>query len=674
MQEQPTKNRADAKSKNAVLALNLARSGYKVFPCNPSTKAPMPGLKWRDKATDDLDRIKAWWRKWPDAMPGLPTGKVNGVSVVDLDVDPARGKDGIAAYRDIGLDPDAADLVVRTAGGGLHLYFEHQAGVTNSTSKAGIDVRGDGGYVIAPGAHAERGRYKVQRGDLTICKLLGFGAFPATLERAEQDSATDQFEPSEHDLATIKDALHHIPNDGSYDDWNECLMAVHHATGGSRDGLALALGWSAGYPGFSMKEVQAKWRSYGKHKGSPITVDTLFMKARQNGWQAINAEDWDDDGQETDEAVLDTEALALLGELPTPEFDYDGLTFTTPSECANSNPRPYVIKGLLAERDVACIVGAPGVGKSLLAPRLAYAVAQGERVFDRRVKQGGVFYVAAEDEHGMRGRLTALRKDLGDAPDLHLVGGISDLLTTEAVQVKGKTRQRNKQADTLVKAVRDHKPGLVVIDTLAMAFPGLEENSAEGMGRVVALARRLTKWGAAVIIVHHDTKDGQQGLPRGHSLLNGALDVSIHLRAGNNGVVKGKLTKNRNGSCDVDLAFRIHAEDIGIDADGDPITAAVCEPCGAVPDDDKPKLNSRQVAAFDALIQAGDGDWVQRAEWRERIAEQPVFLAIESSENRRKAVQRAVETLVSRGLVEAEKRDNGVFRPFVEEGGGWDDL
>jgi len=670
MQEQPTKNCSNAKSKNAVLALNLAQSGYKIFPCNPATKAPMPGFKWRDKATDDLDRIKAWWRKWPDAMPGLPTGKVNGVSVVDLDVDPAKGKDGIAAYRDMGLDPDVADLVVRTAGGGLHIYFDHQAGVANSTSKVGVDVRGDGGYVIAPGAYAAHGRYTVEHGDLIVDRMLGFGPFPAALERTEKDTVSDQVDPGECDLVTVRDALHHIPNDGDYDDWNECLMAVHHATAGSADGLALVLGWSAGYPGFSMKEVQAKWRSYGKHKGSPITANTLYMKARQHGWNAIDGDTILDDLDDEPEYDL----FDLLG--PEPESDkpplkYDGLTFTPPSQCANSNPRPYVIKGLLAERDVACIVGAPGVGKSLLAPRLAYAVAQGEPVFDRRVKQGGVFYVAAEDEHGMRGRLSALSQDLGDAPVLHLVGGISDLLTTEAVKVKGKTRQRNKQADTLVKAVRDHKPRLVVIDTLAMAFPGLEENSAEGMGRVVVLARRLTKWGAAVILVHHDTKDGQQGLPRGHSLLNGALDVSVHLRAGNNGVIKGKLTKNRNGACDIDLAFRIRAEDIGVDVDGDPITAAVCEPCDSVADDDELKLNPRQAEAFDALFQAGDGGWVKRAEWRGRIAEQPLFLSIEGTEARRKAVNRAVEYLITSRLVEADKRDKGVFKPVDELGGAF---
>lgn len=83
--------------------------------------------------------------------------------------------------------------------------------------------------------------------------------------------------------------------------------------------------------------------------------------------------------------------------------------------------------------------------------------------------------------------------------------------------------------------MKARKPALIVIDTIAMAFTGLEENDARSMGLEVAAARFLTKWGAAVPLIHHDTKDGMQGLPRGHSILNGALDMSLHLRRNDQG-------------------------------------------------------------------------------------------------------------------------------------------
>lgn len=671
MQEQNTKNATELQSQNERVARSLARDGYKVFPCDPATKRPMPGVKWRDVAATDPDRIAACWRKWPEAMPALPTGKANGISVVDLDMH--GDKDGIAAYRERGFDPDDSSLIVRTAGGGLHLYFEHREGIRNSTDPAGIDVRGEGGYVIAPGAVSKAGVYRVEAGDMAFAHLLGFEPFPAALTRPESEPVDDQPEPGDYTPADLWPALAHISSDTDRDPWLEIVMAVHHATGGSKAGLALAQAWSArDYAAYDPKAVLSVWRSLGKKPGDRITVDTLFARAREGGWQAVTddmLDDFFDDDPESDHPVLDDEALALLGELPEPLPDKDGVTAWTLDDCAAAASRPYVIKGLIGEGDVGCLVGAPGAGKSVLAPALAHAVAQGREIYGRKVKQGKVFYVAAEDQRGMMGRLTALRDAYGPTPDLVMLGGVSDLLNPEA----GKKWSRH--ARNLAKRVQAERPRMVVIDTLAMSFPGLEENSAEGMGRVMAVAHALAKWGAAVLLIHHDTKMGD-GLPRGHSLLNGALDVSIHVKAKSGGVVVGTLTKNRNGPCNVELAYRIDSAQVGVDMDGDPVTVPIwqeCEP-GQVQDGGAPMLNTRQREALDALEDAGKGDWVSRADWRSGIAAKPVFVALETPDSRRRAVNRAVNDLVERGFVEANERDNGVFRPFDEYRGLLDDL
>ena len=329
----------------------------------------------------------------------------------------------------------------------------------------------------------------------------------------------------------------------------------------------------------------------------------------------------------------------------------DGLTFLKPSECSASDARRYVIKGLVAEGDVASIVGAPGVGKSLLGPRLGYAVAQGEDIFGMRVRQGGVLYVAAEDQHGMRGRVAALRREHGEADDFALVAGVSDLLNKGSEHLK-----------RLKAAVKDRRPALVIIDTLAMAFPGLEENSAEGMGRVVSVARSLTKWGAAVILIHHDTKDGQQGLPRGHSLLNGALDVALHLSRGEDGIVRAKLTKNRNGSTERDIAFTIGTQTLGLDEDGDSITAAVCHELdpGSAPDR-KDHLTPSEKAAYEIFHDLLDGGKaVPEAEWREACVGGRKVSAADDADSRRRAYKRAVEGLVRKGKIVFR---DGDYRP-----------
>jgi len=97
---------------------------------------------------------RLWWNKWPDALIGMPTGKATGVFVFDIDIDTAREIDGvqslsvlIAEYGDL---PETK--TVRTRRGGRHQYFQWEPGIDNSTGKCGVglDIRGEGGYVIVP--------------------------------------------------------------------------------------------------------------------------------------------------------------------------------------------------------------------------------------------------------------------------------------------------------------------------------------------------------------------------------------------------------------------------------------------------------------------------------------------------------------------------------------------
>lgn len=476
-------NQSQVSTHNLELALSYARMGLPVFPAKDgSTRGrngkadcgPWTGHGHLDATTDEK-QIRRWWRRHPSAVPALPMGEASGLACLDLDR--KGGKDGVAAIREAhGLDadtpPDGA-VMVETPSGGRHLIFAHVAGLTNRASHLpdGCDVRAAGGWVVAPGAEDSRGTYTVLSGDLGLATMLdSLPRFPKCLLPLRREKAEPSPEPGDVDLAELQAALHHIPNDGTEEHWSEILRALCHATGGSDTGLAMALGWSASYSGFSMAEVRGKWRSYKRMLGSvetPLTAATIFAGAHKHGWGRITADSFKfDDGDDQEETAASR------------------LTFLSPSECAAADPRPYVVKGLIGERDVGCIVVAPGVGKSLLAPAIAYSVAQGVRVFGRRVRQGGVFYVAAEDAHGMRGRVTALRNEHGDADKFKLVSGVSDLLSEGSADFRA-----------LREAVKRDRPSLVVIDTLAMAFPGLEENSAEGMGRVVAVARHLTKWG-----------------------------------------------------------------------------------------------------------------------------------------------------------------------------------
>ena len=66
------------------LAEACVQQGYPVFPCKPENKQPYVNGGFK-AATTDIDQINAWWAQWPDAMPGIPTGDVTGIFVLDID-------------------------------------------------------------------------------------------------------------------------------------------------------------------------------------------------------------------------------------------------------------------------------------------------------------------------------------------------------------------------------------------------------------------------------------------------------------------------------------------------------------------------------------------------------------------------------------------------------------
>jgi hypothetical protein len=135
-------------------AQRYAVRGWPVFPCCPvgrRRKQPLTSRGFYD-ASADPDIIAGWWTRWPNALVGLPTGRRSGVAVLDIDVKDPKAN-GFDTLEERGLLPLPTTPMVHTASGGMHVYFA--AGdreLRNSASQigAGVDVRGEGGYVIVP--------------------------------------------------------------------------------------------------------------------------------------------------------------------------------------------------------------------------------------------------------------------------------------------------------------------------------------------------------------------------------------------------------------------------------------------------------------------------------------------------------------------------------------------
>jgi hypothetical protein len=122
-------------------ALGLARRGVPVFPCR-ADKAPHTSSGFKDATTDERV-IQRWWRRWPDALIGVPTG----VRFDVVDVDCAKHPEALTWLHDARLPETRTH---HTRSGGLHFLFKPTRGLTNSAGKLarGVDVRAKGGYVI----------------------------------------------------------------------------------------------------------------------------------------------------------------------------------------------------------------------------------------------------------------------------------------------------------------------------------------------------------------------------------------------------------------------------------------------------------------------------------------------------------------------------------------------
>lgn len=127
--------------------------GWAVFPVSSETKKPLTPHGCKD-AKKSVGAIQAWWRRWPDAAVGIATGTASNLIVIDEDIDEDKGLNG---YHEVTRwERDHADLPetvrVITGRGGAHMYFHYTGDdIKNRTGiLPGVDVRGDGGYVVAP--------------------------------------------------------------------------------------------------------------------------------------------------------------------------------------------------------------------------------------------------------------------------------------------------------------------------------------------------------------------------------------------------------------------------------------------------------------------------------------------------------------------------------------------
>jgi hypothetical protein len=597
---------APRRAKNMDVALSLAAAKIGVFPVkvfqDPTGKwKKKPAVKgWQNAASCDPDRIRRWWDEFPDAAPGIELGQAELV-VIDADRHDDDA-DGVAALAELmaGRDDQGPHPKTSTAaGGGEHHYFCQPPGMRLGNAEGrlpkGINVRGAGGFVVAPGAVRPDGAvWKPTPGFPELTQAFQAGTVPVLpdwlleLIVPQTPPAQAPTSPGEHPpahqsrerayaAAALTNSVAELQRT-SFGHRNNKLNEIAYRLGGM-----VARGWI---------EREA-------------VITNLFAACENNRLAS-------DDGLGSVRATIASGLNAGISR-PHPDLpDIDRHKAPDPDEGDSPspplipvlwdgdvlpNPTQWLVRDLIPMGSAGLMVGESRAGKTFLAIDLARALSNGNTFVTKRARAGGTLYIAAEAPGTIPNRLRAARlgplapfldeqgRDKADGRELaHLcvtvMSKLPNLLTDEGrAQLVATARDLSEK----MQARFGIPLRLIVVDTMLAAFDITDWNDPSQTRRVMnVLAKIAEETGVVVMGVHHHGKDVTRGAA-GSYALTAAADFMISVLAETNtdGKVSSRrisVTKLRDGATGWGCEFDLVPFKIGVDDEGEDIHSAFVEP------------------------------------------------------------------------------------------------
>lgn len=548
-------------------ALAAGEAGLRVFPLPAGAKNPPP-TDWQSLAASEPEELARL--SWPeDANIGLAAGHMaDGTLFCVIDVD--AGKGGEASLTALELEhgelPETYE--VRTPSGGRHLYFLATRNYRNFVGRSarsplgkGIDMRSEGGYVLAPGS-TFKGKPYVQAVDADIAPMPDWldrlcGATRDTTDSADRAAPAVQLD---RELVRPRgiDYLQRaapLAIEGQAGDSTTFTVACRLKDIGCPEDLTFELMqefWNERCsPPWIASELRAKVANafrYGENPPGSAAPEAAFRSA--------------DPAEVTVQSPAPAAKAADAAEPPAqPRFRV--------VPCHELEPDLYqawLIPGVIGVAKLNALVASYNEGKTFTAIDIGMCIARGVPWQGRKTRQGAVLYCSAEGH--LAGRVRAYLSH-------HQVDGRT--VPFHVIEDGSLNLYGHADLMPLIDAAKaiPHL-SLVVIDTLAAVTPGADENSHQDMGKVIGHVKRVREaTGASVMLVHHLGKDTTKG-PRGHSSFAGAADTVL--------VIKDQVItveKQRDGEKGLKFGFTLKVVTIGTDSDGKPVTSCVVEPAAA---------------------------------------------------------------------------------------------
>jgi Bifunctional DNA primase/polymerase, N-terminal/AAA domain/Primase C terminal 2 (PriCT-2) len=561
-------------------ALTYAARGWAVFPAPRGTKKShkaaelSDGRKW-GKASDP-DQIRHDFERWPEANVGIPAGEENGFWVLEADTPEGHGVDGIANLRALEAEYGKlpVTLMAESPSGSIHYYFKYPIDSTeirNSASEVapGIDVRGQGGMVLAPPsvkAGTKNGAYTwisnvelVDAPDWLIEKVKMKEREPREWTQDDGSSASNP--------DSIAAALAATPSD-NYQVWFENGCALHREIG-YEEGFKAFDGWSRKSKKYHEDECKAKWEECAKITAYTIGAIYHHADAADPSWREhyfdtvmegleaaardpeirarTKAEfaaasgqkvDDDDDNDDDDDAVASGGVEDTAPEQQKAEHNNEGSTSTSGEQPGGNGkrqllfssaefvagfvPPDYLIDGMLLRKNVYALTGRTGDGKTAVALRIAAHVAAGLAIAGMNVEKGRVVFFAGENPDDVRARWVKLCEEMKLDPDAMNVFFLVGTPPISTDQIRGLI-----EADVAVCGPIT----LLIVDTSAAYYSGDDENDNKQMGEHARMLRSFVNLAGnpTVLVTCHPTKnpDMTNLQPRGGGAFIAEIDGNL---------------------------------------------------------------------------------------------------------------------------------------------------
>jgi len=478
--------------------------GFRLFPLRKGSldEQKQPAVQeWERKATCTPDAISKWEADHPNANWGLACGP-SGLLVVDLD--DKGGKHGTEEWRKLcaanDYKPDT--LVVRSASRkSWHLYFVGEGGNSASKLGPGIDTRGAGGYVVAPGAAFVApggevlGRYEIEI-DAPVAPAPAWLLQLVALRKAPAAP-----------VGTV------IPE-------------------GQRDSTLTSLAGSMRNRGFEYDEILAALTVANRRRCNPPIGEESLSRISRSVCR-----------YEPGRSERDIAAMQAL-DSATSSLVTEKLPCASSLKIEDIPLRDWVVPGRYLRGAMSLTVGPGGASKSSLALLEAVAVASGKSGLadlPYAMTPKRVFYFNAEDTQDEINRRLAgivLRHNLrlADLDGLFCLSGVSSPLRLAGTDTHGLVHLSEAALGWLQNTVRENRIDLVILDPWA-GLHTCPENDNVAMDQLArGLIKAMSDAGAALHIVHHSRKlgvndgAGDAEISRGASSLVAAARYAATLR------------------------------------------------------------------------------------------------------------------------------------------------